>query len=267
MTLNTHQPLRFLCDALRGVGASFGGARRVEFLPALPGGHAFADLQEPSTEVLDAVESAATCATLNADTTVMAWSIPESEGCFGMLTLSQLKDVKYEGSGIWGLRSKQRIRLLEDRHVMPTASKPDPLALLGALKGNADQNSVAHSIVTINAKNQFEEICEIVTFIMPAFELAANEPEHEDVRTYLAGSKAGTPILSCRSTMTDEFLHFDLPTLLGVRHQGEGVFRLPNGQRFGALALRPVAPEHVSHAKHGFMLPRMDFRPPATDLH
>ena len=135
MTANPHQPLRLLSDALRGVGSPFGGARRIEFFPALPGGHGFADLEETSSEVLEAMESATKCATLNGNTEVVAWAVPGSQIRAGML-ISQLKDLKYEGGGTWELQNKQRIRLLEDRHVLPTTDVSGPRALLSALMGN-----------------------------------------------------------------------------------------------------------------------------------
>jgi hypothetical protein len=258
---------RLLADALRGVGAPFGGARRIEFLPALPGGVAAVDLLECAPEVAERLETKEDRASLDPKTAVLAWTSQESSAAEGVITLGQLKGMTYEGQGVWQLREGKRFRLLADRQVSPSSTLTGPAALLEALQGNGEQSAAAHSIVTLDARDQFEVICEITTIIAPVLEAAVSYPDDPSVKEYLESERAKTVILACRNTLSDEVMKFDLPTLLRVQHRGAGIFELDNGLRFAVLALRPVTPEVVQKAEHGFVLPRMDFRPPSTTIH
>jgi len=255
-----------LSNALRGVGAPFGGARVIEFIPPVAGGHARANILDLSDEVLDAISRQETYAALAPSDVVLPWTaISESEHA-GVLTAGQLKGLVYQGAGVWRLPEGQAFRLLADQHICAQPGLTDTAAFLDCLQGTGEPGSEAHSLVTLDRAGQFDAICDIVTYVAPALDIAVREPQHPAVQSYLEGPLAGTTILSCRNRLTEELMQFDLPSLLGVRDRGKGIFEL-QGQRFGVVALRPVKPERVRKSRHGFALPRIEFRPPCTTVH
>lgn len=265
MGFSVSASLSLLSDALRGVGAPFGGARYVEFSPALTGGHARAELLDTPEEILDALASKKAQATLAADEAVIMWHAPKSYGLSGVITAGELRTVAYEGTGTWTIGSRQRIRLLSDQHVRPKSRLKGLEAFLYCLQGDGIEDE-ANALVTMTPKQRFDAICELTTFVAPALSIAVEAPQHPSVKAYLEGPLARIPILTCRNIQTEEMLQFDLPTLLAVKDCGKGVFEI-KGKRYGVIALRPVTPERVEHSIYGYTMPRMVFRPPMVPLH
>lgn len=263
----TPSPLHLLADALRGVGAPFGAARQIEFNPPLPGGVASAQLCEPDYDVLEALYDDRARARLSPGTPVLSWHMPGRPSPLGFPLVELTDTLNYKGEGVWELRAGRSFRLLGDRHITPPKQETGVLTLFHALQGSGERGQAAHSIVTLDHKSRFEAVCEIATYHESVLELGAEHPDLPPVQEFLKGPKAKTTVLSVRNTLTDEYLQFDLPTLMDVRYHGDGVFELPSGLRFGVVALRPVTPEIEEQAACGFVLPPIEFRPPSVTLH
>lgn len=266
-TRQSNPSLRLLFRALSGWGAPFGGARQIEFLPPLPGGYMDAVLLEANTEALEAASENPQVLREMADQPAIAWQC--ASDTTGELTMGELKGLIYEGHGVWCLTSGQRIRLFSDQQVVPQTAASGAEALLEALRGDGTAVAAAHSIVTMDKRGRFEAICEITSFVEPAFEagILASRGSEAELEPYLKSPEGSAPVLCCRHTLTDQVLRFDLATLLRIKHRGRGVFELPSGKRFAVVALRAMRPELSVAAERGYVLPRIDFRPPATELH
>ncbi len=197
---------------------------------------------------------------------VMTWSCAHAGGPGG-LTLSEVIGLQYEGSGLWRLPQSAdvpRIRLYEDQIVVGEAAPTDAGTLLATLAGDGTRLSAAHSLVLVEPDGSPGAICEVATFLEPILDRAvralSDPPNPLDPRS------AGVTVLSCRNALIDTYLRFDLRCLLEVSYCGNGVFELPGGTRFGVLAPRPVTPERKRQHSFGFVLPVLEFRPPAAPL-
>lgn len=265
MPLRSKVPLRLLASALRGEGSPLGPARRIEFIPPLPGGHAYGTLVDTDSAVLDQMELPSSRARMNAAAAI-TWTLPKGAGS-GVITLGDLSGITYEGEGVWRLKSKRRFRLLADSHIFPSQLQDGPRALLQALRGDSTQSAGAHSLVLVDEHGQYEAICEVRLFVEPALELALDHADEPAIQQYINGKQANTPVISCVNPLTDTVINFSLPVLLTATVDEDGVFTFSNGTRIGVIGLRSVKPELHQAAPHGFVLPRLEFRPPSTILH
>lgn len=266
MPFKSSSPYSLLADALRGVGQPFGGARRIEFVPALAGGIASAELESPSDTALEALEDKKARRELPADTPVLCWKTAGSEPAQGAIYARELAALSYEGHGLWQLGSGRGFRLLGDRQVVPATGSTPASRLLVALQGQGGMNTEANALVRLMARGEYEAICPISTFVAPTFEAVAADPGSDAVRAILESPQGKSTVLACYDPYREESVQFDLKALLDVKEPEPGIFEL-RGQRFAVLALRPVTPEVVQPSVRGYTLPLLDFRPPTATTH